>query len=48
MLGERYMTGAGIAYETSWDLWSNQLALLTMTTVFFTLTFVRLVTMKKY
>ena len=41
------MDDSSIPYETTWDLWINQVALLGMTTVFFFLTYIRLETMKK-
>jgi len=40
--GEEYLTEQGIGHATPWDLWSNELALLLITSAFLLLTYVQL------
>ncbi|XP_074648861.1 broad substrate specificity ATP-binding cassette transporter ABCG2-like isoform X2 [Tubulanus polymorphus] len=47
MAGNAYMKAQGIAFETSWDLWQNLLALGAITVIMLFLSYVQLIRLKK-
>ena len=46
--GNAFLDQQGIAYKTSWDLWSGQVALAGIAVVFLGLTYVQLRRIKKF